>query len=271
MSDALFEPWLRRWRLEPDGEAFVTAFHSWLMPVRQAGAPAMLKIALNQEEREGAHLMTWWAGDGAARVLAHEREALLLERAMGGKSLAAMARSGEDDTATEILCRAVARLHAPRPRPRPTTLAPLPVWFRQLGPAAAAHGGVLAKSAAAAAALLASPREEAVLHGDVHHDNVLDFGPRGWLAIDPKGLHGERGFDYGNLFCNPDVETAAAPGRLARRAAVVARAAGIEPRRLLRWVLAYAGLSAAWTIGDGGDPALALAIARIAAAELAEG
>jgi streptomycin 6-kinase len=182
-----------------------------------------------------------------------------------------MARGGQDETANAILCGAVARLHAPRAKPPPTTLAPLPVWFRQLGPAAATHGGVLVNSAAAAAALLASPREERVLHGDIHHDNVLDFGPRGWLAIDPKGLHGERGFDYGNLFCNPDIQTAAAPGRLARRAATVARLAGIEPRRLMRWVLAYAGLSAAWTIGDGGDPALALAIAQIAAAELAKG
>lgn len=31
------------------------------------------------------------------------------------------------------------------------------------------------------------------LHGDLHHGNVLDFGASGWLAIDPKGLKGERG------------------------------------------------------------------------------
>jgi streptomycin 6-kinase len=270
MTDALFGPWLRRWRLEPDGEAFVTAFHSWLMPVRQGGAPAMLKIALNQEEREGAHLMTWWAGDGAARVLAHEREALLLERAMGEQSLAAMARSGQDDEASEILCHAVARLHVPRPKSRPTTLAPLPVWFRQLAPTAASHGGVLVKSTAAAATLLASPREEAVLHGDVHHDNVLDFGARGWLAIDPKGLFGERAYDYLCLFCNP-WPTAAEPGRLRRRLDVVSKAARLEPHRLLSWVLAFAGLSAAWTIGDRGDAAPALEIAEIAAGELTRG
>ena len=268
MSNAHFEPWLRRWRLEPDGDAFATPFHSWLMPVIFDGAPAMLKIALNQEEREGAHLMTWWAGDGAARVLAHQREALLLERATGEQSLAAMARSGQDDAASEILCQAVARLHAPRPQPRPATLAPLPVWFRQLAPTAASHGGVLLESAAAAAALLASPREEAVLHGDIHHDNVLDFGPRGWLAIDPKGLFGERAYDYLCLFCNP-WPMAAEPGRLRRRLEVVAKAAALEPGRLLSWVVAFAGLSAAWTIGDGGDAAPALEIAQIAAAQLA--
>ena len=65
-----------------------------------------------------------------------------------------------------------------------------------------------------------------VLHGDIHHDNILDFGKRGWLAIDPKRLQGERGFDYANLFCNPDLADpsrpiAASPGRFARRLEIV--------------------------------------------------
>ncbi len=226
----------------------------------------MLKVAFNQEEREGAALMHWWAGDGAAQVLAWEDAALLLERATGARSLARMTKAGFDDEAVRILCAAAARLHAPRSTPPPPMLAPLPVWFRQLEPAARAHGGVLIASAMAAKALLAEPREPVVLHGDIHHDNVLDFGERGWLAIDPKGLFGERAFDFANLFCNPWPE-AADPGRLQRRIPVVAEAAGLEPARLLQWVLAYAGLSAAWTIGDGGDPWRALQIARIAAAE----
>jgi streptomycin 6-kinase len=107
-----------------------------------------------------------------------------------------------------------------------------------------------------------------VVHGDLHHGNVLDFGPRGWLAIDPKGLIGDRSYDYPHIIMNPDVETATAPGRLARRVQVISEVARVEPRRLLTWTLAYAGLSAAWTLGDGADPWRALAIGEIAAAEL---
>ena len=44
---------------------------------------------------------------------------------------------------------------------------------------------------------------------------------------------------------------------------------GIEPRRLLQWVLAYTGLSAAWMLRDGYDPFVGLAVAQIAATELA--
>jgi streptomycin 6-kinase len=49
---------------------------------------------------------------------------------------------------------------------------------------------------------------------------------------------------------------------------VVADAAGLERGRLLRWVLAYAGLSAAWSLEDGDDPGLALAVAEVAEREL---
>ena len=137
-------------------------------------------------------------------------------------------------------------------------------------PAAAAHGGILARCAMEARALLATPRDEVPLHGDIHHGNVLDFGPeRGWLAIDPKRLYGERAFDYANLFCNPDRETATAPGRLARRANLVAEESGLDRTRLLRWVLVWAGLSATWMMEDGGaTPEVVLSVAEMAAAEL---
>jgi streptomycin 6-kinase len=266
--DALFAPWLERWNLIPDGEVIVTP-SSRLMPVRRNGAPAMLKIALEAEERRGPALMIWWAGDGAAPVWAHEGDALLLERALGKRLLADMAREGGDDDATRIICAVAARLHAPRGSP-PPPLLPLTQWFAALEPVAAGYGGILLRAAATARELLRAPQEVGVLHGDLHHANVLDFGPRGWLAIDPKRLQGERGFDFANILFNPDPEAATAPGRLARQASVAAEAAGLDRKRLLQWVLAFAGLSAAWFIEDGVTPDFDLAIAEIAAAELAK-
>jgi streptomycin 6-kinase len=150
----------------------------------------------------------------------------------------------------------------------PDDLVPLDRWFRELEPTAAEHGGILSLAAKTANALFAEPRDAVILHGDIHHDNILDFGPRGWLAIDPKGLRGERGFDYANLFCNPDWNTATDKGRLPRQVGIVAEVAGLERKRLLQWVLSYAGLSAAWSIEDGEPADLALAVAELAAAEM---
>jgi streptomycin 6-kinase len=249
----MFDDYLARWRLTPDGEPIAT-HSSDLLPVRRAGTAAMLKIAREAEERRGGLRMSWWGGHGAAKVLAQEGGALLLERATG--------------EASRIICAVVKRLHAPRRR-APPELIPLPRWFEALGPAAARRSGVLSQAAATARELLAAPQEVVVLHGDIHPGNVLDFGPRSWLAIDPKGLVGERGFDYANLFCNPDLATATAPGRLARQATVVAEAAGLDRPRLLRWILAWAGLSAAWLLADGESAEVPLTVAGLAATELA--
>jgi len=254
--------WLARWDLVPDGEAITTP-SSLLLPVRHRGQPAMLKIAREEEERRGGRLMAWWDGDGVARVLAHDDHALLLERATGPRTLAAMVAAGADDEATRILCAVAGRLHAPRRGP-PPELVPLSRWFEALAPAARSQGGLLAEADAAARELLADPREPVVLHGDIHHGNVLDGAGRGWLAIDPKGLHGERAFDYANIFCNPDRATATAPGRLERRLDTVSEAAHLDRGRLLKWVVAYAGLSAAWSLEDGEDAALALTVMRLA-------
>jgi streptomycin 6-kinase len=264
----MFDFYLARWGLTPDGAPIIT-HSSNLLPVRCGEAPAMLKIAVAPEERRGAALMVWWNGEGAARVLAHDGDALLMERAIGEDSLVEMARNGRDDQANRILSEVAAKLHAPKDYPPPSTLVPLSRWFEALGPAASRFGGIWGQAAATARELLASQQEVVVLHGDVHHGNVLDAGLRGWLAIDPKGLVGERGFDFANIFCNPDLEIATARGRLARQASVVAAAAGLDRVRLLKWILAYAGLSAAWTLEEGQQPELALAVAELAASEIA--
>ena len=271
----LLRPWLGRWGLTPDGPAFRRSTGSVLMPVLKGGAPAMLKVASDEVERRAAEIMVWYAGEGAARVILHEDPALLMERLAGDRSLVTMATSGHDDEATQIICGVVGRLHAPR-GPPPGHLPPLSRWFAALEPAARREGGVLAKSAAAAARLLAEPRELVPLHGDIHHRNILDGAERGWLAIDPRGAVGERGFDYANLFANPDIDDAHDPGvqiatspeTFERRLRLVAKLSGIDARRLALWALAYAGLSAAWTLEDGEMPEVALAVARLASATL---
>ena len=148
--------------------------------------------------------MSWWGGDGAARVLAQDGAALLLERATGERSLVEMARGGRDDEASRVVCAVPARLHAPRGCP-PPALIPLPRWFEALEPAAARHGGILSLAARTRASFWRRRQEVVVLHGDLHHGNVLDFRRHGWLAIDPKRLVGERYFDFANLFCNPEL------------------------------------------------------------------
>ncbi|MDY0884829.1 aminoglycoside phosphotransferase family protein [Dongia soli] len=278
----MFDDYLRRWHLARDGSPIHT-HSSDLLPVRRDHMPAMLKIARESEEQRGPIALEWWDGLGAARVFERDAHAVLMERAIGSRSLPAIAYGGGDDEATRILCATAALLHAPRTKPPPLELVSLETWFVALWPLAA-HGrtpyqSLLRQSAAAARLLLDTPQEEIVLHGDLHHGNVLDFGTaRGWLAIDPKGLYGERGFDFANILCNPEPEddkepVALRPGRFARQIDIILDLTGLDRARLLRWVQAYGGLSAAWYLNDGDDEEAQwpLAIARLAADELAGG
>jgi streptomycin 6-kinase len=227
----------------------------------------MLKIARSVDERAGNSLMAWWDGQGAAAVLEHDAEAILIERAVGTRSLVAMAQSGRDDEATGILCMVAARLHATRTRQKPK-LMPLYDWLAALWRAEGEHGR-LSQAAKMARDLLDEDFDVTVLHGDIHHGNVLDFGERGWLAIDPKGIIGERTFDFVNIFRNPDPEVALAPRRFARQIQLIAKEANVDPIRLLKWTIALTGLSAAWFLEDGKEPTVDLTVMEIARAELA--
>jgi len=259
-----YAPWLQAWSLTPDGEPFETAYtQSRLLPVRQGTRACMLKLATAPEELRGGALMSWWEGRGAARVLARQGSALLLERATSEANLAELSRTGSDHQASAILCRTLAELHQRRDAAPPAGLPGLTSWFRDLASLSGADAR-LARGWAIAEALLATPLDETVLHGDVHHENVLDFGDRGWLAIDPKGLIGERAYDYANIFRNPDRETALAPGRLEARLQQVAAQAHLDPERLLRWAAAHAALSAAWSIASERDARWSLAVLEAA-------
>lgn len=254
--------WMERWNLSRDGEVLRT---NWgiLAPVRYLGTPAMLKIALDIDEANGGELMAWWEGEGAARVYEIDGHAMLMERLIGERSLHEMVRSGDDDEATRILCDVAAQLHTEREKPR-LALTELDTWFAALWKLAPERGGALAHAAVIARQLIDTEEDRVVLHGDLHHNNVLDSGSRGWLAIDPKFLYGERAFDFVNILRNPDIETSLIPGRFARQVEVIVDAARLDRERFLQWTVAFTGLSAAWFYTDNVEPDSDLAINALA-------
>ncbi|OCP01054.1 MULTISPECIES: aminoglycoside phosphotransferase family protein [unclassified Ensifer] len=265
----MFSSYFEKWSLQSDGEVIATP-SSHLFPVRYREQPAMLKVAQDPEEKFGRLPMVYWDGQGAAKIYESDTDAVLMERTDSQRNLFHMAMTGSDEEVTRIICRTVAELHAPRVASIPPDLVPLDKWFASLQAAAPIQGGLFARAYEAAQELLANPEPPVVLHGDVHHANILDFGDRGWLAIDPKRVLGDRGYDYANLFCNPELPLVTAPGRLQRHLPVVAEETSLAPRRILNWVLAYAGLSAAWFLEDDDDFGVEsdLTMAQIAIAEL---
>ena len=104
-----------------------------------------------------------------------------------------------------------------------------------------------------------------LLHGDLHHGNILSAERQPWLALDPKGVVGEAEYEVGALLRNPmpQILDEAQPRQLlSRRVDQLAEELGFDRARLIGWGLAQAVLSAWWTYedhGHGWEPGIACA------------
>jgi streptomycin 6-kinase len=222
---------------------------------------AVLKVFTElgvKDEGAGSVALRHFGGRGAVYLLRSTNRAQLLEY-VEGENLARV----PDEYATEVLCEVLRKLHAGG-KTLPEGLVTLSRRFRSLLEYEGAEK-LLQDGAAVARELLSSvPADsERVLHGDLHHENVLLSRDRGHLAIDPKGLRGEAMFDAVNMIYNParDPERVLAPGRLEREVAVITEQLGYDVQRFRRWCFAYGALSAQWQHEDGQDAALSLTLA----------
>ena len=221
------------------------------------GARAIVKspsaLALKDGEPPRAvDFMRWRDGHGCARLLDTDGDLQLLEFA-GDRTLLSELETTGDDAATAIACNVLAKLHAPSQRSAPRTLQPLQDYFRSLFAKAGteATASQFTEAATVAERLLAAQRQAIPLHGDIHHENILS-GPRGWLAIDPKGLIGDLAFDAANLFYNPiESDLRYSADRVARMSEILSQRLGIGRTHLLDWAFAFSALSASWHAEDG--------------------
>jgi streptomycin 6-kinase len=116
-----------------------------------------------------------------------------------------------------------------------------------------------------AALRLPEDPQPVLLHGDLHHFNILS-SDRGWLAIDPKGVIGPAAFDIGALLINPWVVSGRvgdAPRVIHDRIAALSGRLGIDRQTVRDWGLVRAVLSACWSLEEGQDwePAMQCAAA----------
>jgi streptomycin 6-kinase len=249
----------QRWRIQT-AVLQVETFSSRIWSVQlNSGERAVVKELKPFEdmadELRGAHYLSWRDGIGAVRLLDVDGSCMLLE--YGGNRLLSQELATRGDAyATEVMGEVLARILSGSDRPPPAELQPLNERFGSLFAKARPHDDgdcaeLYREAAGLAHRLLEDPWELRPLHGDLHHDNVIQ-GPRGWLVIDPKGVLGDPAFEAANVFYNPldRADLCLDPERIARLAEVLSRAIGQEPRRLLDYGVAYGCLSAAWNAGD---------------------
>ena len=262
---ALLEDCARRWSLTL-APPFPNLTFNYVAPaVREDGTETVLKVGVpNKELRSEAATLRVFDGRGSVRLLDADPVAglLLLERLRPGTVLTTLADEAHDDAATAIAASVMRGLWRPAPPGHdfPTVgdwgegFARLRVRFDGgTGPLPEAR---VEEAETLFAELLASSAPPVLLHGDLHHDNILSAQRQPWLAIDPKGLVGEPAYEVGALLRNlwADRHTHQNPGRLLeRRAHQLADALDLDRARVRGWAVAQAVLSAVWGVEDNDD------------------
>ena len=212
-------------------------------------------------------------GRGAVRLLASGAEAglMLLERLRPGTPLLLVA---DDEAATAAAAEVMRQLWRPPPS-LPHDFPSVADWgkgFHRLR--ARFRGGtgplpprLVGRAEYLYAELSASAGPVVLLHGDLHHWNILAAERAPWLALDPQGVVGEPTYETGALLRNPFPEILSIPSArriLARRADQLAELLGFDRERVRGWAFAQAVLSAWWEIEDhGGDAAQWVAVAEL--------
>ncbi|KPL20413.1 MAG: hypothetical protein AMJ93_12010 [Anaerolineae bacterium SM23_84] len=229
--------------------------------IREDSAEVVLKVGVpNPELLTEIEALQRFDGQGIVQLLDADPELgiLLLERLKPGAPLSKLT---DDEQATSIAVQVMRQLWRPAPpeHPFPTVAkwaAGLERLRRRFGGGTGPLPGEWVETAENLfGELIGSMAEPVLLHGDLHHENILSAERQPWLALDPKGVVGEPAYEVGALLRNPIPGLLAQSHpecTLARRVDQLAEELGLERARLVGWGLAQAVLSAWWNVEDHG-------------------
>jgi streptomycin 6-kinase len=264
----------RRWAIQAE-PPFANLSYNYVAPaVRADGSQVILKLGVPHPELTSEiAALRLWGGHGCAQLIASDLEggALLLERLLPGGMLLDLT---DDDEATFIAAQVMRALWCPAPpAPEDEVFPTAARWASGLGRLRANYDGgtgplpaeMVERAEALFSELPASSGAPMLLHGDLHHENILAAERAPWLAIDPKGLIGEAEYEVGALIRNPLPRLLELPdvtATLERRFDILAETLGFDRQRMIAWSYAQAILSAWWHVedhGQGWEPTIALA------------
>lgn len=220
------------------------------------GEELVLKIGVNAREisREARALMSF-SGRGAISIKHYDLSvpALLLERAAPGHPLSSIPDDGD---ATDLFCSVFQRLH---PVPVPGThelihdhVVAIDRYHHVANGTGPLPGLWVERSLDYARGLIASTDRPVLLHGDLHHDNILCHHGD-WLVIDPKGIIGDRHFDTIQYLLNYPHRGGDTGVVLARRMAILTERLALDGQRIAKWGVVKGLLDACWALEEGKD------------------
>jgi streptomycin 6-kinase len=259
---ALLDDCARHWSLTL-GRPFARLSYNYVLRATRAdGSRVVLKVGVpHRELLTEMRALHVFAGRGVVRLLeADERRgAMLLERLEPGASLDTISVD-DDSQATSHAAAVMRRLWQPVPRAH--TFPTVSDWGAAYARLRTRFGGgsgplpsaLFDEAERLFTELSDSSAAHVLLHGDLHHGNILSARRAPWLAVDPKGLVGEPAYEVGALLRNPLPQLLKTPSPrrvLSRRLDILSEELSIERERLRNWGVTQAVLSTVWSIEDG--------------------
>ena len=246
------------WKIKVEGHFRNLSYNYVANAALPDGIAAVLKIGLPLTDveiyGEAAYLRVA-NGEGAARLLDfdHERQAVLLERVVPGSNLKSVCKKDQSE-AVIIVIRMLKRILKPPPADA-NNFIKLDDWFDGLkrAPGTKFPQDYANKALTYYEELLSDTKNIFLLHGDLHHDNILSATREPFLAIDPKGIIGHLGYDIG-VFLNNHHDwlewNTRLSGKLDNAIAEFAAAFDIEESVIRKWAFCQMVLSWWWMFDE---------------------
>nr|WP_079051450.1 aminoglycoside phosphotransferase family protein [Streptomyces curacoi] len=245
---------LDRWGLTADGPPMHGVSALVLPVLRRDGTPAVLKLQLLDEESEGEPVaLRAWDGDGAVRLLDHDEATgtMLLERLDSSRMLAHVPDVHESVLVIARLLAHLTSFAAPAGLRRLGDIArdmleETPWALKQIGDPGTRR--IAADCAAAVREVVDEPGDR-LLHWDLHDENVLAAERAPWVAIDPKPLAGDPGFELW-----PALASRFDPADVRWRFDAMTDVLGLDRARARAWTYGRLLQNLLWSVEDGDVP-----------------
>lgn len=228
---------------------FQNLSYNYVLEGYQKDTPIVLKISLDELSLHNEfQALTAFKYYGAVAVLAHTKDALLLQRAIPGHLLKTQFSSGRSQALT-IACDVAKRLHQ-APLLKDKDFPHIKDWMRALDKEWDLPRFHLEKARTLKNTLLEMQDDLVLLHGDLHPGNILANGDD-WLVIDPKGVIGSPINEIGAFVENPLSDLK-----------FISDYFHFNYDKTLQWYYVHVILAACWKVEDNLDPAFFLNLAK---------
>ncbi len=242
----------RQWKLTIRGTVGGLSFNYVAGATTDGGEEVILNLGNPHENLSAeARALKAFAGKKVPQLLQSDGSlrALVLRKISPGTPLAKV-QEQDEDRATTIVAELIRDL--PVAVPANGTWGTYVSWtevFDRLTDFP--EPSMLAKAKSLVRELEATKPEYRLLHGDLHHHNILLDGRNDWIAIDPKGVAGDPAAEAGRMLHNPTagfLKTDHPKARAANRVKILANITRIDADRFKKWGYVDSVLSAAWNV-----------------------